>query len=292
MGFPRQRHRHRRRDQVVIFKRAFVVAGIGELRRWFDIGDQGRAALHQRDLGAARIQVLRDIVTTVAGTDHDCLLALPALAVVIAAGMHQRTGEVFQAGNFRHVRNAADAGRHDHMARTHGAFRAVGRPQHHRPAAFSFVVAAADELGAGPEIQLQALDISLEPVGKLVLRNIDRPIRRERHIGHVIDLHLVVQRQGMIALAPVVADALLAVDDQRIDPQRLQPGRDRQPGMAAADHQHVRIAAGIFDLRLAQVEPVRAAKIPRIGFAARPLGAELFLKTLELAEFGQQRPGF
>jgi hypothetical protein len=108
----------------------------------------------------------------------------------------------------------------------------------------------------------------------------------------MINLHLVVQRQGMVALAPVVADALLAVDDQRIDPQLLQPRRDRQPRMTAADHQHVRIAAGVLRLRLAQIEPVGSAKIPRIGFAARPLGADLLLKPLELAEFGQQRPGF
>ena len=123
MTFPRQRHRHRRRDQVVIFQRAFIVGRIGELRRRFDIGDQGRAALHQRHLGAARIQVLRDIVAAVAGADHDRLFALPVLAVVIAAGMHQRTGEIFQAGNLGHVGNAADAGRHHHMARMHGCVR-------------------------------------------------------------------------------------------------------------------------------------------------------------------------
>ena len=85
-----------------------------------------------------------------------------------------------------------------------------------------------------------AFDIGLEPVGELVLGDIDRPVRRERHIGQVIDLHLIVQRQRVIALAPVVADARLAVDDQRIDLQLLQPRRDRKPGLSAADHQHGR----------------------------------------------------
>ena len=58
-------------------------------------------------------------------------------------------------------------------------------------------------------------------------------------------MHLVVQRQRVIALAPVVADARLAVDDQRVDLQLLQARRDRKPGLAAADHQHGRIAVGV-----------------------------------------------
>ena len=107
------------------------------------------------------------------------------------------------------------------MARMHGARAAVGAAQHHRPASFGLVVAAALEFGAGPEVQLHGFDIGLEPVGELVLGDIDRPVRRERHVGQVVDLHLIVQRQRMIALAPVVADARLAVDDQRIDLQLL-----------------------------------------------------------------------
>ena len=65
----------------------------------------------------------------------------------------------------------------------------------------------------------------------------------------------------------------------------------REPGLAAADHEHGRIAVGIAGRRLAQVEPVGAAKIARIGVAARARDAELLLKTLEFAELGQQRPG-
>ena len=99
------------------------------------------------------------------------------------------------------------------------------------------------------------------------------------------------KRQRMVAPAPVVADALLAIDDQRIDIQLLQPCRDRQPGLAAADHQHVGIAVGIVGRGLAQIEPVGAAKIARIGAATRPLGADLLLEALEFVKFGQQRPG-
>ena len=290
MAFARQLQRHRGRDQVVILERALVVRRIGELRRRFDVGDQSRAALDQRHLGAARIKVLRDIVTAVAGADHERPFALPRLAVLVLAGMHDLSGKVFQGRNVRHVRNAADAGRHHDMPRVHHAPGSVGAAQHHRPAAGRLVIGAALELGGGPVVELHGLDIGLEPVGELVLGDIDRPIRRERHVGQVVDLHLVVQRQRVVALAPVVADARPAVDDQGVDLQLLQPRRDRKPGVSAADHQHVGIAVGIFGRLLAQVEPVGAAKVARIGLAARPQGSELLLKALQLVERGEQRP--
>ena len=71
VALARQLQRHRGRDQVVVLERALVVGRIDQLRRGFDADDQRRAALHQRHLGAARIQVLRDVVAAVAGADHD-----------------------------------------------------------------------------------------------------------------------------------------------------------------------------------------------------------------------------
>ena len=134
VAFPRQLQRHRGRDQVVILQRALVVRGIGKLRRGFDVGDQRRAALNQRDLGAARIKVLRDIVAAVAGADHQRCVCLPRLAVAILAGMENRAGKILQGRNIRQIRNAADAGRHHDMARMHHARAAVGAAQRHRPA--------------------------------------------------------------------------------------------------------------------------------------------------------------
>ena len=58
----------------------------------------------------------------------------------------------------------------------------------------------------------------------------------------MIDLHLVVQRERVIARAPVVADARVAIDDQRVDAELGEARGDRQAGLAAADHQHRRIA--------------------------------------------------
>ena len=290
MALPRDLERHRGRDQIVILQRALIVGRVDQLRRRFDADHQRRGALKQRHMRAARMQVLRDVVAAVAGADHDRAFALPVLAIVVLARVHHRAAKILQAGNLGHARNAADAGRQHDMARMHGTLAAVGAAQRHRPALFHLVIAAALELGLGPEVQLHALDVGFEPVGELVLRDVGRPVRREQHIGQVVDLHLVMQRQRMVALAPIVADALFAVDDQRIDVQLLQPRGDREPGLPAADDENSRIVFGIAGGVFAQVEPVGAAKIPRIGAATRACDAELLLKSLEFAELGQQRP--
>ena len=81
-------------------------------------------------------------------------------------------------------------------------------------------------------------------------------------------MHLVVQRQRVVAPAPVVADARPAIDDQRVDlpaapgarRSRARPGRRRPPGPSARDRAYC--ADGF-----ALVEPVRPGEIARIRFA-------------------------
>ena len=104
-------------------------------------------------------------------------------------------------------------------------------------------------------------------------------------------MHLVVQGQRVIALAPVVADARLAVDDQRVDAELRQARGDRKPGLPAADDEHGRVAVGVCGGGFPQVEPVGPAKIARVGFAWRPRSADLLLEPLELVERREQRPG-
>jgi hypothetical protein len=77
----------------------------------------------------------------------------------------------------------------------------------------------------------------------------------------VIDVHLVVQNQRVIAVAPVVADALAAIGDQRVEPQLSETGRSRQSGLSATDDQNVRIAILVRGSRLPHVEPVRSAEV-------------------------------
>ena len=287
---PRQGQRHRGCDQIVILERALVVDGVGELRRRLDIGDERRRALHQRHVSAARMQILCDVVAAIAGADDEGPFALPALAVVIPAGMKHCPGKIRQARNLRHIRDAGNPGRHHHMARMHRPRGAVGSPQRHLPATFGRVIDTALEFGAGPEVELHGVDIGFEPVGELVFRDIDRPVRRERHIGQVIDLHLIMQRQRVVALAPVVADTGFAIDDQRIDPELLQSCGDRKACLAATDHQHIGLAVGIFHGFPALIEPVRSFEIARIGLAARPRIALLLLEALEFIEHCEQRP--
>ena len=175
------------------------------------------------------------------------------------------------------------------MARVHDALAAVGAAQRDVPLPARVVIAAAGEFGAGPEIQLQGVDVRLEPVRQHVLRNVNRPGRRERHIGHMVDVHFVVQRQRVIALAPIVADALVPVDDQRIDAELLQPRRDREAGLAAADHEHSGVAIGKRALAGEPVGPIFGAEIARRVRFRAPL--EFFFVAPEFVQIRVQRPG-
>src|SRR4029078_469939 len=93
-------------------------------------------------------------------------------------------------------------------------------------------------------------------------------------------VHFIVQRQRMIARAPVVADAVVPIDDQRVDAELMKARRNRQSGLAAADDNYGGIAFGKCTLFPQTVGPVLGAKVPRrIGFAAPlqflPLASEL-----------------
>ena len=88
-----------------------------------------------------------------------------------------------------------------------------------RPLLHFVVVATALEFGRRPVVELHAFDIGFKPAGNFVLGNVGRPVRREAHIGKVIDMHLIMQNEGVIALAPVVADPRFAIDDQCVDAQ-------------------------------------------------------------------------
>jgi hypothetical protein len=83
-------------------------------------------------------------------------------------------------------------------------------------------------------------------------------------------VHLVVQDQRVIPLAPVVADARFTVHDQRIDAQLRQARGDRQPGLSPADDEHRGVAVAVLRGGLSQVEPVGSVKVARIGLALRP----------------------
>ena len=104
-------------------------------------------------------------------------------------------------------------------------------------------------------------------------------------------MHLVMQRQGMIALAPIIPDAVMLFDHQRIQPKLAKPRGDAKPRLPRANHQHNGVSAGEGFCLFALIEPIIAAEIARIGFSARPALAGFFLKTLEFFKRCQQHPG-
>ena len=72
----------------------------------------------------------------------------------------------------------------------------------------------------------------------------------------------IVEGQGVIALAPAVADTWPFLDDKVVDTELIEPGRDRQSRLRTANHQDGRFAVGIVMCLTPYVFPVVAAKIP------------------------------
>ena len=107
----------------------------------------------------------------------------------------------------------------------------------------------------------------------------------------MIDLHLIVQRECVIARAPVVTDARFAVHDQRVHIQVAQARRNRQAGVAAANDQHIGVTVGAGGVGDAPVKPVRPLKIARVRLTARPAAAGVFFKAFDLVCGGEQGPG-
>src|SRR5205823_13874514 len=113
-------------DEIAILqRRSFVVQRVGKLRARLDVDDQGRAALNERDLGPARIEVLRNIVAAVAGADDEGVPALPFLAVNVLAGVQNLAAEVAQRRDVGKVGVSAGPGRNADVSRTLFRFRAV-----------------------------------------------------------------------------------------------------------------------------------------------------------------------
>src|SRR5262249_8975276 len=94
----------------------------------------------------------------------------------------------------------------------------------------------------------------------------------------------------MIARAPVVADARVPVDNQRVDSKLVQARGDRQTALSAADDDHGGIVVGIAARPSEAVGPVLGAKI---AYAVSSLGRaafQFFFMTLEFFERGDNRP--
>ena len=280
-----------RREQVTVVQRRPLVIQRIDLLRLRQADDVARVALDHGHVGTAGLQVLGDVMGTVAGADDQRPLALPVLAIRIVAGVHDRALKHVQSGQVGDDGNGADTGGEDDMTRTHHAFRSVPALKIQGPGTGRDIMVAADKRGVGPAIEFHRLDIELEPVRQHVLRDIDRPGRWKRHVGQMVDVDFVVQGQGVVTAAPVVADALVLLDQQGIDAQGVQPRRNGQSGLSGPDHDNgrfpVRIGAGAVPVVL----PVGAAEFPGKRVAPRPCGTEPLGMVLQPVQGGHQGPG-
>ena len=75
----------------------------------------------------------------------------------------------------------------------------------------------------------------------------------------------------MVSLAPVVADALMFVDNQGIDTQLRKAGRRRETSLTTANNQNRRVMIFIRFCLLPLVEPVRTMEITQIRLSDRPV---------------------
>ena len=249
VGLLHHPERHRHIDEVAVLERRAlaVVDAVIELRSRLYIDDQRRTPLDDGDESAAAVQVLSDVVRAGAGAEDIDGPALPFRAAGELARMDDRAAKAIQGRDLGNVRSPAHAGRHDDVPGMQRAMDAVGHihVEFGRPALLGGVPRRALEARAGPEVDLHGLDIGFEPVRDLVLGDVFGPSLGEGQVGKVIGVLLVVKLQPVIALAPIVADPCHAIDNQRLDAQRLKSRRRRDAGMAAAHDEHRRIAIGI-----------------------------------------------
>ena len=172
---------------------------------------------NMRDVGATRMQVLRDVMA-----------ALP-VPITIARLPFQFSpssywlecitlpAKSFRPAISRHARNAADAG----PPAPHGADAwcawCIGAAQRQRSSGLR------SGRSCRPRTRSRSRSSGSWPRHRLRTSwracpwGCKSASSAGRHVGQVVDLHLIVQRQRMVALAPIVADALFAIDNRVCD---------------------------------------------------------------------------
>ena len=172
-----------------------------------------------------------------------------------AARMNDLALEVVLSREGGNVGDSADADRHYDVGRVHGADTAIRHRQTSVPSLRRFIIFAAKEGRPVPDVKLHRLGVKLEPTSEFVLRN-KRPTGRKGKIWQMIAADLVVQREGVIARAPIIAYPFSALDNKRIHVQVPEARGNRQSWMPAPI---TRPVAGFIGLSAtAPVEPVGA----------------------------------
>ena len=140
----------------------------------------------------------------------------------------------------------------------------------HSPASSSYFALLAER--RAPVVELHHPRVHLEPVADLVLGREHRPVLGELDVRQVVVPDRVVQAERLVALAPRVAGALVALDDDRRHAELAQARAERDAALAAADDHDLGLAlvAELLGLAAARLEP-RLALLGRRR-ARRPCG--------------------
>ncbi len=232
-----------------------------------------------------------DVVGRVVGADDDDLLPAVGLGSGVGRGVLLLAAEAVHAGEPRHAGLAAHAGGEDQLGGVQGELLAVAVDLD-VPVPGGFVPPGRAHGGGAPVVQLHDPHVHLQPVADLVLRREDRPVRRERQVGQVVVPDRVVQAQGLVAAAPLVPGAGVAVHDDGGDVELAQPGTQGDAALPAADDQHVGLAgvAELGGLGRAALQPGLPVLVRPVLGAHRPVPARLLLVTRQLVQRGQQGP--
>lgn len=116
-----------------------------------------------------------------------------------------------------------------------------------------------------------------EPICELHCWRVDRPVRREadtdkkerelmsderirrdvRQVRHVIIVHRVVQAQSLIPEPPVIPDAFILLDDERLEAKCLQASSNAQSTLSGTNDEHggLLFVSNTLDLALASTLP-------------------------------------
>jgi hypothetical protein len=88
----------------------------------------------------------------------------------------------------------------------------------------------------GPDRELEPRGVGLEVVGDLVLRGVGATGSRERHAGEAVGPCRREEAQRVPSAPPRVARPIARVEDQERPAEAPQVVADREPGLAAPDH--------------------------------------------------------
>ena len=172
--------------------------------------------------------------------DHHGALADVAVRAGMRAGVVLIAAEHVLAGQRRHARLARHPGGQHQMRRLQRQPLAVA-VHLDGPALGVLVERRRQARRLRPVRHLHHPGVELQPVADLVLGREHRPVLRERQVRQVVVPDRVVQAQRLVALAPLVARPLVAVDDDGGHPELAQPRAERDAALSAADDQRVRL---------------------------------------------------